>query len=53
MEKRYSGKWNPDMVADYCWTLVRDTATEEYKRQKTTEGVSRGTFIFIKYVVNR
>jgi hypothetical protein len=22
MEKRYSSKWNPNMLADYCWTLV-------------------------------
>jgi len=21
MEKRYQRKWNPSMMADYCWTL--------------------------------
>jgi hypothetical protein len=31
-EKRYSGKWNPNMLADYCWTLVRETPTGEQKR---------------------
>jgi hypothetical protein len=36
-EKRYSSKWNPNMLADYCRTLVRETLTEEYKRQKTTK----------------
>jgi hypothetical protein len=25
MEKRYSGKWNPNLLADYCWKLVRET----------------------------
>jgi hypothetical protein len=23
MEKRYQGKWNCAMLADYCWTLAR------------------------------
>jgi len=30
MEKRYSSKWNPNMLADYCWMLVWETPTEEY-----------------------
>ena len=33
MEKRYHGKWNWAMLADYCWTLARDVPTVEYKRQ--------------------
>jgi len=33
MEKRYQGKWNCVMLADYCWTLARDATTMEYKRQ--------------------
>ena len=33
MEKRYQGKWNLSMLADYCWTLVRDDPAAEYKRQ--------------------
>jgi hypothetical protein len=45
MEKRYSGKWNPYMLADYCWTLVRETPTEEYKRQRR-QSVSSFTFIY-------
>ena len=32
MEKRYQGKWNCAMLADYCWTLARDAPTIEYKR---------------------
>jgi hypothetical protein len=46
MEKIYSGKWNADMLADYCWTLVRKTPTEEYKRYKVTKRISDVTFIF-------
>jgi len=33
MEKRYQGKWNCAMLADYCWTLARGVPTVEYKRQ--------------------
>jgi len=33
MEKRYQAKWNCAMLADYCWTLVRDAPTMECKRQ--------------------
>jgi hypothetical protein len=33
MEKKYQGKWNCAVLADYCWTLARDAPTVEYKRQ--------------------
>ena len=33
MGKRYQGKWNCAMLADYCRTLARDAPTMEYKRQ--------------------
>ena len=33
MEKRCQGKWNPSMLADYCWNVVRDDPAAEYKRQ--------------------
>ena len=33
MEKRYQGKWNCALLADYCWTLARDAPTMAYKRQ--------------------
>jgi hypothetical protein len=34
MEKGYSGKWMPNMLADNCWILIRETPTGEYKRQR-------------------
>ena len=37
MEKRYQGKWNWAMLADYCWTLARNIPTMEYKRQAKRE----------------
>ena len=36
MEKRYQGKWNCAMLADYCWTLASDAPAMEYKRQPPT-----------------
>ena len=33
MEKRYQGKWNPAILADCCWNVVRDDPDVEYKRQ--------------------
>lgn len=36
MEKRYSGRWNENMLADYCWTLQRETSATDYKRKKTS-----------------
>ena len=26
MEERYQGHWNENMLADYCWCLIRDMA---------------------------
>uniref|UniRef100_W5NAC9 Uncharacterized protein n=1 Tax=Lepisosteus oculatus TaxID=7918 RepID=W5NAC9_LEPOC len=25
LEKRYQGNWNPSTLADFCWTLIRET----------------------------
>jgi hypothetical protein len=33
MEERYQGKWSKSMLADYCWTLIRESPATEYKRQ--------------------
>lgn len=33
MENRYEGKWQPSMLADYCWNLKRD-CDDKYKRKK-------------------
>lgn len=32
MERRYQGRWNTSMIADYCWMLCRDS-TETHKRK--------------------
>ena len=33
MEQRYQGRWNINLMADFCWTLKRDSDTSEYRRQ--------------------
>jgi hypothetical protein len=33
-EKKYSGKWSPDTLADYCCSHIRETQTGEYERQR-------------------
>ena len=37
IEKKCSGKWSPNMLANYCWCLISETLTDENKRQKKTK----------------
>ncbi|KAJ8885830.1 hypothetical protein PR048_012035 [Dryococelus australis] len=34
IEKWSEGKWMPNMLADYCWNLIRDCKETEHKRSK-------------------
>jgi hypothetical protein len=33
MEIRYQGRWEVSMLADYCWSLIRDNPQQDHKRQ--------------------
>ena len=33
MEKRYQGKWNVSIIADYCWGLIRECSDSHQCRQ--------------------
>ena len=33
MKKRYQGRWNINMIADYCWCLMRDGENFEPSRK--------------------
>lgn len=33
MERRYQGRWNTRMMADYCWLLKRDDPNTNFKRK--------------------
>ncbi|GFV67271.1 hypothetical protein TNCV_3670261 [Trichonephila clavipes] len=39
MECRYQGRWDEPMLADYCWTVIRDTLglLSTYKKQSQKE----------------
>ena len=34
MERRYQGKCNSSMLADYCWNVMRDAPEVHYKQEK-------------------
>ncbi|GBN01080.1 hypothetical protein AVEN_94202-1 [Araneus ventricosus] len=34
IEKRFSGRWNRSMLAEYCWSVIRDTQSDAYKRKR-------------------
>lgn len=34
MERRYQGRWNAHMMADYCWTLKRENTDSSKKRKR-------------------
>ena len=33
MERRYQGRWNISMMADYCWSLKRANLSVEHMKQ--------------------
>ena len=33
LEVRYQGRWNTNMMADYCWLLKRDDPSRKFKRK--------------------
>ena len=33
MKKQHQGRWNPSMLADYCWTLARGQPDLSYGRK--------------------
>ena len=33
MEERYQGRWDVNMIADYCWNLKRDITTANHRRK--------------------
>jgi len=33
VEGRHKGKWSPPMLADYCWTLMRDSPNLTFNQQ--------------------
>lgn len=40
MERHYQGRWNVNMLADYCWMLQRDTEKNEHRRKSLKRSFS-------------
>ncbi|KAJ4431971.1 hypothetical protein ANN_20580 [Periplaneta americana] len=38
-EKRFSGRWNGSMLAEYCWSTIRDTPPDAYKWKRPTKSL--------------
>ncbi|EZA51540.1 hypothetical protein X777_09787 [Ooceraea biroi] len=34
MERRYQGRWDINMVADFCWMLKRESVVKGRKRKR-------------------
>lgn len=41
MERRYQGRWNVAMLADYCWNLKRDEVGVNHKRKSDTRSLEQ------------
>lgn len=37
MEQRYAGKSKIHMLSNYCWTLIRKTNDDDYKRKRSSK----------------
>lgn len=33
MEERYQGRWDKNMMADYCWSIKRDHPNMQHRRK--------------------
>jgi hypothetical protein len=36
VERRYQGRWDVNMMADYCWSIARDDPSREQSRTSRT-----------------
>jgi hypothetical protein len=36
VEQRYHGRWDVNMMADYCWSIARDDPSREHSRTSRT-----------------
>ncbi|KAM0734094.1 hypothetical protein ACS0PU_012459 [Formica fusca] len=48
MERRYQGRWNVTMLADYCWNLKRDEVGVSHKRKSDTRSLEQKRKRFYK-----
>jgi len=36
VERRYQGRWDVNMMADYCWSIARDDVSREHSTTSRT-----------------
>jgi hypothetical protein len=36
VERRYQGRWDVNMMADYCWSIARDDPSRQHSRTSGT-----------------
>lgn len=44
MERRYQGRWDAKMLADYCWTLKRDDIDRIHKKKSRKRSLDNHKF---------
>ncbi|GBO02166.1 hypothetical protein AVEN_171774-1 [Araneus ventricosus] len=47
MGARCQGKWNPEMLADYCWTLKMDIPQAKHSRQMLSHSVAAALNLYV------
>ncbi|GFX75567.1 uncharacterized protein TNCV_4714741 [Trichonephila clavipes] len=46
MERRYQGRWNVNMIADYCWILKRENSQDQSRKKSShfeVDGIAHDT----------
>ncbi|GBM74473.1 hypothetical protein AVEN_69475-1 [Araneus ventricosus] len=51
MKRRYQGKWNLSMIADYCWMLQRDNLCKDHKRKSDKSTFENYRQLFSPFVL--
>ncbi|GFT29679.1 uncharacterized protein TNCV_4891031 [Trichonephila clavipes] len=44
MERRYQGRWDELMLADYSWTAIKDTRASTYNPKGNVQGKNTADF---------
>ena len=50
MESNYQGKWNPGMMGDFCWMLLRDILEAKYTRSSKKTHFSLSVVLWIVWL---
>ncbi|GBN96993.1 hypothetical protein AVEN_58281-1 [Araneus ventricosus] len=46
IEKRFSERWNRNMLTEYCWSVIRDTQSDAYKRKRFVFSIIKSLLYF-------